>query len=591
MMYYDFYHLKQDPFAETPDPEFLFLSPSHRTALHRLLQGIEESCGLLTIVGAAGLGKTTILRALQERLQQLDVHTVAIMYPKLAYEEFLELLCRECGLDCPSTEPVAMLRQLQHTLQDGHGWRLVLFVDEAHHLPRSTLAGLVPLLTPQTTTGTPLLQVVLAGLPTLLPQLQQPALRSLWPRRTVQVTLAPLTAKESRMYMCQRLTRVLVPEETLFTPGALQLVVRAAQGNPRVINTLCTNMLITGALCQQQPISVALAREVLADCALPPPQRIRYWKGAAVLLLGAGLWYGWQTHWAGPERLSTNQLPVAETTLPVPSPPVAPVPPVSLTAEQLPARIQPTPATPAITVAPQMPQPPPTPVAIEHSYAVTSAPMRGEQPVTLPGAHTNAGRLTTQPRVVAQNRAPLSAASRLSKPSPDPSIARPNLRALDHQLGQENDLTRATEPAAPASSRPETVVSTTPVPVVSPPSEQTASLPDTGVLQTPPVAAPPTESLQNLPDSSQLPSGTHIPKASAPLIVQTIYFYSLPDLATVFVNGKTVGNTPVSARLSQGIYTVVVEKHGYQSIKYQLKIERSGEKQLYHDLHMDSTGG
>jgi len=36
-MYRDFYHLHKQPFHITPDPEFLFLSPSHREAFAAII--------------------------------------------------------------------------------------------------------------------------------------------------------------------------------------------------------------------------------------------------------------------------------------------------------------------------------------------------------------------------------------------------------------------------------------------------------------------------------------------------------------------------------------------------------------------------
>ena len=41
-MYLDFYQCKKAPFHITPDPEFLFLSPSHKAALGAIIYGIEE---------------------------------------------------------------------------------------------------------------------------------------------------------------------------------------------------------------------------------------------------------------------------------------------------------------------------------------------------------------------------------------------------------------------------------------------------------------------------------------------------------------------------------------------------------------------
>ena len=62
-MYLDFYRLKKAPFHITPDPEFLFLSPSHKAALGALVYGIEERQGFVALLGEVGLGKTTILRS------------------------------------------------------------------------------------------------------------------------------------------------------------------------------------------------------------------------------------------------------------------------------------------------------------------------------------------------------------------------------------------------------------------------------------------------------------------------------------------------------------------------------------------------
>ena len=41
-MYHAFYHLKKEPFHITPDPEFLFLSPSHKEALGSIIYGVKN---------------------------------------------------------------------------------------------------------------------------------------------------------------------------------------------------------------------------------------------------------------------------------------------------------------------------------------------------------------------------------------------------------------------------------------------------------------------------------------------------------------------------------------------------------------------
>ena len=69
-MYKEFYGLREKPFALTPDPQFLYLSDSHRTAIDSLHYGIEQREGFIVITGDIGTGKTTICRAFLEKLDK-----------------------------------------------------------------------------------------------------------------------------------------------------------------------------------------------------------------------------------------------------------------------------------------------------------------------------------------------------------------------------------------------------------------------------------------------------------------------------------------------------------------------------------------
>ena len=74
-MYLKYYGLKKQPFHITPDPEFLYLSPSHREALAAIIYGIEQRKGFVAIIGAVGVGKTTILRSYLETSEKKHLKT------------------------------------------------------------------------------------------------------------------------------------------------------------------------------------------------------------------------------------------------------------------------------------------------------------------------------------------------------------------------------------------------------------------------------------------------------------------------------------------------------------------------------------
>ena len=176
---------------------------------------------------------------------------------------------------------------------------MVLIIDEAQALPVHTLAGLLLLANLQAPTGAHLLHIVLAGLPTLRWTLHLPALRPLKKRLAYCVTLAPLTVGESLAYIRRRLTKALVFEDELFTPGALKQIIRYAHGNPRTLNILCANALITGELRQQPRISPAIVREVITKHGDKRTSLLWRWGtvAAAGLLLVAGLEWGARSGW------------------------------------------------------------------------------------------------------------------------------------------------------------------------------------------------------------------------------------------------------------------------------------------------------
>lgn len=293
-MYLDFYLLKKEPFHITPDPEFLFLSPSHKAALTALVYGVEERQGFVALLGEMGLGKTTILRSYLERVDQSQLKPIHLLHPNLSFRELLYTLCQECGLE-GTTETIAeTITRLHHVLigEYQQGRNVALLVDEAQHMPLETLEQLLLLSNLETSTQK-LLQIVLVGQPEFEAKLNAQALRQLKQRLVIRATIVPLTAEESRDYILYRLAKVRLVDNPIFTRGALQAIITQAQGIPRVLNILCTNALIQGFVNGQPRISVKIAQEVIAEyTGKKPRQRWRPWVAVAgaLALLAVGHW-------------------------------------------------------------------------------------------------------------------------------------------------------------------------------------------------------------------------------------------------------------------------------------------------------------
>jgi len=265
-MYLDFYSLKKAPFHITPDPEFLFLSPSHKAALGALVYGIEARQGFVALVGEVGLGKTTILRSYLERVDQSQLKTISIFHTNVSFSDLLKTICREFRLEVTTEDIFATVNHLHQVLLEEYnqGRNVALIVDEAQHMPIETLEQLRMLSNLETSTQK-LMQLVLVGQPEFEDKLNAHALRQLKQRLVIRATIAPLTDQESLEYIAHRLAKVRLTDAPIFTRGALRQIIKHAKGTPRVLNILCSSALMQGFGYRQQCISSKIAKQVIAD--------------------------------------------------------------------------------------------------------------------------------------------------------------------------------------------------------------------------------------------------------------------------------------------------------------------------------------
>ena len=294
-MYLDFYHLKKAPFHITPDPEFLFLSPSHKAALGALVYGIEERQGFVALIGEVGLGKTTILRSYLERVDQSQLKPIYIFNSNVSFSDLLKTLCREFDIEVQSEDVADTVNRLHHVLIEEYkqGRNVALIVDEAQHMPIETLEHLRMLSNLETSTQK-LIQIVLVGQPEFDAKLNDHTLRQLKQRLVIRGTISPLTDEESRDYIIYRLAKVVMIDEPIFTRGALRKIIKQAKGTPRVINILCTNALIQGFGYRKPRISAKIVKEVIADYTGQKQRRLwRPWMSVAgaTALLAALSWF------------------------------------------------------------------------------------------------------------------------------------------------------------------------------------------------------------------------------------------------------------------------------------------------------------
>jgi general secretion pathway protein A len=261
-LYREFYGLEESPFALTPDPRFIYFTPSHREVMANLHYGIESGKGLIVVTGEVGTGKTTILRWMLERLDR-TVLVAYIFNPRLTVPEFYQHIA--ALLDVQQWETKSdLLISLGKTLESRHsrGLRTVLIIDEAQGLSPYVLEEIRLLSNFESNTAKQL-QIILTGQPELRDVLNDPNLRQLKQRIALRCEIKPLpNVEETERYITSRLLNAGAERTDIFSPGAIDYIYRCSDGIPRNVNNLCDNALLTGYALGEPTISRKIIEEV-----------------------------------------------------------------------------------------------------------------------------------------------------------------------------------------------------------------------------------------------------------------------------------------------------------------------------------------
>ena len=260
-MYKAFFRFRVKPFGKTPDPRFLFLGASHEEALARLEFALEER-EIAVLTGDIGCGKTTLSRALMDRLGD-EYRFCYIVNPRLSALEFLRTFARLLAVEKPAPAKDELLEQIYVAVYASYrsGICPVIVIDEAQMIADETLFDEIRLLTNFQLDDRNLLGVVIMGQPELRDMLASPRFEPLRQRIALHYHLLPLNAEETMEYLDFRL-EAAGGTAGLFTPDAVHRIFELTAGVPRRINTVATNALLVAFGRDAALIDSAIIEEV-----------------------------------------------------------------------------------------------------------------------------------------------------------------------------------------------------------------------------------------------------------------------------------------------------------------------------------------
>jgi general secretion pathway protein A len=256
-IYEAFYGLKEQPFATSTDPRFLFMSASHQRAFEELTAGLRRREALLLLCGETGTGKTTLCRGVVSALGA-RTFSALILNPYMSGAEVLRVVLRDFGFVSrdeirrgvlAQADVPQLLDALEGHLRalaplDAHA---VVVLDEAQSVQPAVLDQ-IRMLTAIEQDGRRLVQVLLVGQPMLLSTLKTEPMYALNERITRRVTLSPLEPAEVEAYITHRLEIAGAEDAVRFEREASRVIAELSRGLPRRVNLICDRALQQGRI-------------------------------------------------------------------------------------------------------------------------------------------------------------------------------------------------------------------------------------------------------------------------------------------------------------------------------------------------------
>ena len=261
-MYQEFFKLKEMPFSLEPNPRFIVLGDDHEEALATLIYAIEQQEGWALLLGAPGVGKTTLIIALLREVGERVLAGV-ITNPRLEPLDFFNLVALELGMDGPFKTKgqflLAMGELIKRCRQEGRA--LLLVVDEAQSLTAEMLEELR--LLGNLDDGSPrVLNIFLVGQPELLYLLKRS--RGLMQRLRRYYLLKNMDLETTRAYIRHRL-KTAGGDPDIFDQGAVEAVHQLTKGNCRLVNSLCDSAMLLAFSKEQRRITRRIVEQAAAE--------------------------------------------------------------------------------------------------------------------------------------------------------------------------------------------------------------------------------------------------------------------------------------------------------------------------------------
>ena len=266
MEYFTRYGLEFNPFLKN-SKDILINTAEYNEAMFRL-DYLAKTKGFGLLTGSPGRGKTTTIRSWVSTLNPSLYKVIYTSLSTLTANDFYRTLVRSLGVEPAFKKPdnFRIIQEEINRLSLEKRKTPVIIIDEANYINNPILNDLKILFNFEMDSRDRA-AILLAGLPKLNSTLSLGIHEPLKQRIVMNYNLDGISKEEGKAYISEKIKGAGC-NQTIFEEAAIEAILNAADGTPRMINKYCNASMLIGDSKKADFITTDIVMQAINDCEL-----------------------------------------------------------------------------------------------------------------------------------------------------------------------------------------------------------------------------------------------------------------------------------------------------------------------------------
>jgi len=260
-----FFGFSDHPFLNSRNPEFQYISRTHRQAKSHLEYAMQIPDGVSIITGDYGTGKKMLIQdTLSNQAENLCI--VEILTPPKDELELLTTIVSNIGQEFLNPDKEQLLNIIYQRVVDQQALasKVILVLYQVQDYNFETLEQ-IRHLSEIKINNQRAINVLLSGNPDLYKHLDELEVTQLTRRVRYRIHINTLNESETYEYILHRLNVAGCDDPTLFNSSAIDYIYHTSSGHPKYINELCSFSLIRAFVENKNIIDLELVKKAYEE--------------------------------------------------------------------------------------------------------------------------------------------------------------------------------------------------------------------------------------------------------------------------------------------------------------------------------------